>query len=124
MRPAMDDEVWVFCLVPAAEPAMAALGAVATVREEEGWTAVLPRDQADAAGLPYDGTFRRITLTVHSSLAAVGFLAAVAGALAGAGIACNAASGLYHDHLFVPADRAGDAMAVLAALSARRSRSG
>jgi hypothetical protein len=120
MRPALDDTVWVFCAAPGAGPPDPALDAVATVCEDEGWTAVVPRPRADAAGLRYDGVFRRITLTVHSSLDAVGFLAAVAGALARAGIPCNAVSGLYHDHLFVPAGRADDAMHVLAELSASR----
>lgn len=119
VRPALDGELWVFCVAPGGGPPDAALAPVATVREDEGWTAVVPRDRADAAGLSYDGTFRRITLTVHSSLTAVGFLAAVAGALAESEIACNAVSGAYHDHLFVPAGRADDAMAVLAALGTR-----
>ena len=119
MRPAADAEEWVFCVVPGGGAPDPALGAVATVREDEGWTAVVPRARADAAGLAHDGAFRRITLTVHSSLTAVGFLAAVTRALADAGIACNAVSGAHHDHLFVPADRADAAMGVLAALSAR-----
>ena len=119
MRPALDPVDWVFCVVPGDGPPAVALGAVATVREDEGWTAVAPRERAEVAGLRYDGVFRRITLHVHSSLQAVGFLAAVARALADAGIACNAVSGAHHDHLFVPADRADAAMGVLAALSAR-----
>jgi hypothetical protein len=119
MRPTLDDTAWVFCAAPGAGPPASALDAIAAVREEEGWTAVVPRGRADAAGLAYDGTFRRITLAVYSSLGAVGLLAAVTRALAAAGIACNAVSGLYHDHLFVPADRAADAMRVLAELSAR-----
>jgi hypothetical protein len=121
MRPALDPGTeWVFCVVPGGAPPDAALEPVAMVREAEGWTAVVPRERAARAGLPYEGTFRRITLTVHSSLAAVGFLAAVAGALAAAGIPCNAVSGAYHDHLFVPTGRADDAIAVLSALSAPR----
>lgn len=123
MRPVADGTSWVFCALPLGAPPATALGAIATVQEAEGWTAIVARDRADAAGLPYDGTFRRITLTVHSSLAAVGLLAAVSRALAGAGIACNVMSGVYHDHLFVPADRAAEALRVLAALSVgERSR--
>lgn len=120
MRPVLDDTPWVFCSLPPGTTPPASLGAIATVWEDEGWTAVTTRDRAAAAGLPYAGTFRRITLTVHSSLEAVGFLAAVAGALADAGIACNAMSGAYHDHLFVPTDRATEAVRVLATLAARR----
>ena len=93
-----------------------------TVREAEGWTAVVPQARAAAAGLGYEGVYRRITLTVHSSLEAVGMLAAVARALADAGVACNAVSGRYHDHLFVPAARAEDALAALQRLGAEGVR--
>ncbi|EKD51400.1 MAG: hypothetical protein ACD_62C00265G0006 [uncultured bacterium] len=58
-----------------------------------------------------------ITLTVHSGLDAVGFLARISTALAEAGISLNAVSAFYHDHLFVPVDRAGEAMVALERLS-------
>ena len=51
-----------------------------------------------------------ITLTVHSSLEAVGFLAAITARLAAAGISVNAVSGFYHDHLFVPEHKADEAL--------------
>ena len=51
-----------------------------------------------------------ITLTVHSSLEAIGFLAAITGRLAEAGISVNAVSAFYHDHLFVPEHRAEEAL--------------
>ena len=54
-----------------------------------------------------------IVLTVHSSLNAVGLTAAVAGALAAAGISANVVAAHYHDHIFVPSERAVDALAVL-----------
>ncbi|MCO5998127.1 ACT domain-containing protein [Actinoallomurus rhizosphaericola] len=86
---------------------------VLVFEETEGRTLVLPRAQAEKAGL--DGVFPSawITLRIHSSLEAVGMMAAVTAALAEAGISCNAVSAFYHDHLFVPRDRAGDAIAVL-----------
>lgn len=89
---------------------------VATVREEEGLTLVLPRDEADALGLDYDFVAAWITLRVHSALDAVGLTAAVATRLASAGIACNVFAGRHHDHLFVPADKAQSALTVLAQL--------
>ena len=58
-----------------------------------------------------------ITLNVHSSLDAVGFLAAITTRLATAGMGVNPVSGYFHDHLFVPADRADEAMAILEALA-------
>jgi hypothetical protein len=117
LRPTLDERTeWVFCVIPGGAVPDASLAPVAMVREDEGWTAVIPRDRAELARLVHDGTFRRVTLAVHSSLAAVGLLAVVTRALADAGIACNAVSGAHHDHLFVPTDRAQAAMAVLHAL--------
>lgn len=69
-------------------------------------------------GLRQTFASRLITLTVHSALDAVGFLAAVTARLAETGISVNAVSAFHHDHLFVPADRAEDAMAVLREISA------
>ncbi len=59
----------------------------------------------------------RISLTLHSDLAAVGLTAAFAAALAAAGISANVVAGFYHDHIFVPWERRGDAMEALHALS-------
>jgi hypothetical protein len=54
-----------------------------------------------------------ITLSIHSSLEAVGFLAAITGKLADHNISVNPISAYYHDHLFVPAARAQAAMELL-----------
>ena len=59
-----------------------------------------------------------ITLNVHSSLEAVGFLAAITARLAAAGMGVNPVSAYFHDHLFVPADRVDEAMAILEGLAA------
>ena len=97
------------------------LPALATVDEEEGRTLVLERHEADAFRLAHVGTFAWITLTVHSSLDAVGLTAAVARALAGRDIPCNVLAGFHHDHLLVPSDRADEAIAALRDLSASAS---
>jgi hypothetical protein len=91
----------------------------ATVREDEGLSAVLPRERADALGLGYDYVAAWITLRVHSALEAVGLTAAVSAALADAGLSCNVIAGYHHDHLLVPAERAAEALAVLRVLSSR-----
>ena len=91
---------------------------VVTVREGEGLTLVLPEAEAAAAGLTYTYVAGWITLRVHSALAAVGLTAAVSLALTDAGISCNVVAGFHHDHLFVPADRADEAIAILKALAA------
>ena len=72
---------------------------------------------AASAALPGQFASRLITLTVHSSLEAVGFLAAIAGRLAEAGISVNAVSAYYHDHLFVPEHRADEALRLLQNMS-------
>ncbi|MBS3125500.1 ACT domain-containing protein [Candidatus Woesearchaeota archaeon] len=69
------------------------------------------------SGLQCNGPWAFITLTVNSSLNAVGFLAEISRKLADAGISINAVSAFYHNHLFVPAERAKEAMQLLKDLS-------
>ncbi len=92
---------------------------LAMMAEPEGLTLVLLRDIAQEAGFACDVVLRCITLTVHSSLEAVGLTAAVASALAQEGISANVVAGYFHDHIFVPAERADDALLVLQHLSDR-----
>ena len=94
------------------------LSSLARVEEDEGTSLVLERHKADAFRLEYTTVFAWITLTVHSSLNAVGLTAAVANSLATLAIPCNVLTGYHHDHLLVPSDRVDDAMAALARLSA------
>lgn len=90
-----------------------------TFREAEGTTLIVEEAAARRAGLATTFACRMITLRVHSSLEAVGFLATLATALAAEGIGVNPVSAYFHDHLFVPADKAGKAMDVLVALQAQ-----
>jgi hypothetical protein len=92
------------------------LPALATVLEDEGVTVVLRRDDAERLGIGFDWVGAWITLHVRSALDAVGLTAAVSTALTAAGISCNVLAGHHHDHLLVPADRAGEAVALLASL--------
>ena len=89
--------------------------------EAEGTTLILTRDVADETGLAYEFPCRMITLNVHSALEAVGFIAHIATKLAAGGMGVNPVAGFYHDHLFVPEDRAEDAMAVLREIIAEAS---
>lgn len=117
MRPALDPATYVWASVDGLAAAGALIDAVATVREAEGLTLVLTHEAAARHGLDAEFPCRRITLTVHSSLEAVGLTAAFARALTEAGISANVVAGFHHDHLFVPADRADDAMAALRGLA-------
>ena len=113
MKPEILDGIFVFCtLVPGAS-IPATISPVLTFREREGTTLVILHEEAERAGLGYAFPSRLITLTVHSALDAVGFLAAITARLAAAGISVNAVSAFHHDHLFVPVDRADEAMALL-----------
>lgn len=93
------------------------LEAISTFREAEGLTAIVPKANAEALGLHFEFESTLITLSVHSSLAAVGFLARVCRALAASSIPCNVVSGFYHDHLFVPCDRLPEALEALGRLT-------
>lgn len=90
--------------------------AIATLREREGLSAIVPEHIATANGLPIAFRAARITLGATTDLSLVGLLAAVATALAHEGIACNAVAGTHHDDLFVPFVQAEQAMRVLATL--------
>jgi hypothetical protein len=113
MAPALDARAWFFVLIEGEPPA----DAFAVIREEEGTTAIVAGERA---GMP----FARITLTVHSALEGVGLTAAVSGALAEAGIACNVVAGYHHDHLFVPWDRREEALVLLQRLSQHSAAAG
>lgn len=118
MRPMLDPEPYVFCTFAQKQISeLALLSPIGLFQETEGVTAILPAEQARALGLVEAEWFRRITLTVHSSLEAVGLTAAIANALADAGISANVVAAYFHDHVFVPADRADESLAILLSLA-------
>jgi uncharacterized protein len=92
MKPEMQEGIFVFCTLPEGREISANLKPVHIFHEREGTAFVVRREEAEAAGLPYQFASRLITLTVHSSLEAVGFLAAITAPLAEAGISVNAVS--------------------------------
>jgi uncharacterized protein len=116
MRPLLHEGTYVFCTVPLSTN-VHIHETIMVMREAEGLSWVLPRANADAQGLSYTCPMAWITLTVHSSLEAVGLTAAFAKALADVGISCNTVAGFYHDHLFVPEPQAAKAMEALRRLA-------
>lgn len=82
-------------------------------REREGTTFIMLESEAKAHDLPFEFPCRMITLNIHSSLEAVGFMAHIATKLAAVGMGVNPVSGFFHDHLFIPNGREQEAMAVL-----------
>ncbi|MGY3453193.1 ACT domain-containing protein [Bradyrhizobium sp. USDA 4353] len=117
MTPELQEGVFVFCSLAAGDDPPATLTPLMLFREREGVTLIVRREEAEQAGLSYQFAARLITLSVHSALDAVGFLAAVTTALAVAGISVNAVSAFHHDHLFVPEAQAEQALSVLREMS-------
>ncbi|MFA0026412.1 ACT domain-containing protein, partial [Vibrio sp. 10N.261.49.A5] len=79
----------VFCTVDGALADYVQLNPISTFREKEGLTLVLEEDVATKAQLNFDAVFSLITLSVHSSLEAVGLTAAFATKLGSYGISAN-----------------------------------
>ena len=120
LRPTLRPGVYVFCSIPGDCPP-SDLPVLMTFREAEGLTLILKEDVATTNNLVPLYRAAWVELGVESDLAAVGLLAAVTAALAAAGISGNVVSAVRHDHLFVPADRGEDAVAVLERLSEQAS---
>ncbi|WOD41855.1 ACT domain-containing protein [Nodosilinea sp. E11] len=117
MQPRLREGEYVFCTLPNTILYPPHLDPVGYFKEDEGLTLMVLKPQADAAGLSYTAVFALITLAVHSSLEAVGFMAAIATHLASHGISVNPVSAFYHDHLFVPVKDADRAIALLQSLT-------
>jgi hypothetical protein len=114
LRPLLLDGDFVFCTIAGASLIdVAHLNPLATYQEQEGLSLLLEQGQADAAAYEYHGVFKGITLTVHSSLDAVGLTAAVASKLAKFDIPANMVAAHYHDHVFVPREKAPKALELL-----------
>ena len=116
MHPELNAGEYVYCLVDSLEHAVK-LEPLGVFMEKEGVTVILPKTKADKEALSYPGACAWITLTVHSSLEAVGLTAAFSQALTEANISCNVVAAYYHDHIFVPIKDAERAMDVLRALT-------
>jgi uncharacterized protein len=116
LKPVLHNGEYVFCQVPD-NYAFNINDVVSIFRETEGLTIILPRMVADRLALSYSYISAWITLSVHSSLEAVGLTAAFSKALALAGISCNVVAAYYHDHIFVDIKDAQRAMQVLADFS-------
>lgn len=114
MKPKLLKEEYVFCTVKEAKYGdYAAFSPLATYVEEEGLTLLLTKENAKQANLTYQGLFKGITLTVHSSLEAVGLTAAVSNKLAEKGISANVIAAYYHDHIFVQVEKSAAALDAL-----------
>lgn len=119
LDPVLDPRRFVFASFPEMSLAEAdRFAPVGVFREAEGLT-VIAEDTAlmqhITSGTP---RFAMISLRVHSSLEAVGLTAVLSQALTEAGISANIVAAAFHDHVFVPAARADEAVTVLRGLAA------
>jgi len=120
LQPRLHDGEYAFVCVPDGAPSTSldGLDVLATMREAEGCTLVLPLAQAEQRGFEVLWRGRWITLELPTELSMVGLTARFATALAEHGIACNVIAGAHHDHLFVPSGQAEQAQRLLASLVA------
>ena len=100
MKPKINLGEFVFCEVKNLEKINLS-EIVMTFREEESITIIAQKEIADKLNLKYSFIASWITLTIHSSLDAVGLTAAFSKALSENGISCNIVAAFYHDHIFV-----------------------
>lgn len=116
MAPVCMPGIYVFCTL-SSHRQLPPERTVGYFREAEGPTVIVEKQVADEYQLAYNSLMAWISLSVHSSLEAVGLTAAVATALAAEGISCNVVAAYFHDHLFVPEEDAERALAILQELS-------
>jgi hypothetical protein len=100
MKPVLNEGEYVFCSFSNAE-SLDMKEAICVSREKEGFSVIFPKSLADEKKYPYTFVSSWITLTIHSSLEAVGLTAAVSRALAENNLSCNVVAGYHHDHVFV-----------------------
>lgn len=117
MKPELVSGEFIFCSVSDKTASTLNVKPLMIFREKEGITLILSKKDADLNSVKYDALWALITLTVHSDLAAVGFLARITNALAKEGISVNAVSAYYHDHLFVPKEKSKEALQILQKLT-------
>jgi len=119
MQPRLNSGDFVFCTINDLA-AINIADVLMLFKEQEGFTIIITKEIADQLQLQYSFIAAWITLTVHSSLEAVGLTAAFSNALAAEGISCNVVAAFYHDHIFVDKKDAIKAMTILDQFSVNR----
>ena len=118
MKPQLNEGEYVFALLDITKD-IPPDDVLCLFREREGITIILEREKADLFNLQYEYVASWITLTIHSSLEAVGLTAIFSSELASHQISCNVVAGFYHDHIFVDKKQERLAIEVLTELTKR-----
>lgn len=113
MNPILDSREFVFCTLQKNELEKINFSPICQFQEKEGITFILEKSEAERNNLKFIYPCKMITLAVHSNLNAVGFLAVVTAKLSDNQISVNVISAFYHDHLFVPVEKAEQAVQIL-----------
>tara|TARA_B110000285_G_C14866905_1_gene487278 strand:- start:295 stop:699 length:405 start_codon:yes stop_codon:yes gene_type:complete len=112
MEPILNDGEYVFASVSNIELIPRTI-TICEIKEREGVTVVVSKENAEQLGLVFEFVAAWITLNIHSSLEAVGLTAAFASELEKHNISCNVVAGYYHDHIFVDIKDKDKALKVL-----------
>ena len=89
------------------------LNPIGFFHEKEGLTLIITQQEAINKNIDYESVYKLISLNVHSSLDAVGLTAAFSAKLAEKNISANVVAAYYHDHIFVPEEKAEQALAAI-----------
>jgi uncharacterized protein len=117
LQPRLADGEYGFATLPSGTHLPDSVTPIGTFQEAEGLSIIAPAAELAGSGIAHIPGWAMITLEVHSSLAAVGMMSAIARTLADAGISVNAVAGYHHDHVFVQWDRRDEAVRLLQALA-------
>ena len=112
--PVLDERNFVFCTFPEFHrDDIHQLNPIGFFHEKEGLTLIITQQEAIDKNIDYESVYKLISLNVHSSLDAVGLTAAFSSKLAEKNISANVVAAYYHDHIFVPEEKAEQALAAI-----------
>lgn len=129
MSPSLDEETYVFGHIPAKTDTdfqnilklFVGIPVQMLFREDKGWTVITSQKVAEEIQMQSVFPCKRITLRVHSSLEAVGFMTAITTKLTELNTGVNPVSGYYHDHLFVPLGKEQSVLEALKTMATEQS---
>ena len=114
LNPVLLEDEYVFCtFLSSIYGDHSKLNPIASFNEKEGLTLVVKKEIAKFNNLEFKDTFKCISLSLISSLTSIGLTALISKVLADNKISVNIYAGYYHDHIFVPLEKANDAFKLL-----------